>query len=131
MIPRDIENSIVQKFFKGKVIIIIGPRQVGKTTLVKEMMKKTKKSFLWLNGDESDVRELISGANSERLKAIIGRNEIIVIDEAQRISNIGITLKLVVDNIPGIQMIVTGSSALELANKIKEERVHLVSALKT
>jgi hypothetical protein len=100
---------------------LFGPRQVGKTTLVKQLTSFSKKeNILWLNGDEADIRQLLQNTTSTRLKTLVGNHSIVVIDEAQRIPDIGLSLKLMVDNIPEIQIIATGSSALELAGQIKE-----------
>ena len=120
MIHRQIKGKIKQHLFKKKAIIIIGPRQSGKTTLLKELCKEVNKSYIWLDGDEPDDRKELTDANSVFLKSLIGDNKIVVIDEAQRIKNIGLTLKLITDKIPDVQLIVSGSSALELANKINE-----------
>ncbi len=120
MIQRQIKNTILQQLFRNKAIIIIGPRQSGKTTLIKEICSEINKAYIWLDGDEPDIRAQLTNANSGFLKSIIGNNEIVVIDEAQRIKNIGLTLKLITDKIPGVQLIVSGSSALELSNKINE-----------
>jgi len=120
IIKRKTENLVLDNLFKGKVILIFGARQVGKTTLVKNLLKKTEHPYLWLNGDEADVRIIFKDATSSKLRSLIGKNKIVVIDEAQRIENIGICLKLLVDNFPDLQVIATGSSSFELANKIKE-----------
>jgi predicted AAA+ superfamily ATPase len=120
MIDRIIEKQIADKFFKGKAILIFGPRQVGKTTLVKKIVSAQNQPFKWFSGDEADVRSLLSNTTSTKLKALFGNNKIVVIDEAQRIENIGITIKLVTDQMPDIQLVATGSSAFELANKINE-----------
>ena len=122
MIPRLIENQLEQAIFKGKVIHIPGARQVGKTTLLKQFVATHNFKTLWLNGDEPDVRQLFDKATSSGLKSLIGDYEMIVIDEAQRIINIGLTLKILVDNFPERQVIATGSSAFELANSISESR---------
>ncbi len=120
MITRTLENIIRKRIGKGKIIIVLGPRQVGKTTLVKEILAKYKVPALYLNGDEPDVKEVLYRKTSSELRALLGKNELVVIDEAQRIEDIGITLKLMVDNFPEIQVIATGSSSLELANVTKE-----------
>ncbi|HNW97632.1 MAG TPA: ATP-binding protein [Bacteroidales bacterium] len=118
-IQRTIESIILKKLNKKKAILIFGARQVGKTTLIENLFKE-KKNVLFLDGDESDNRELLSNTTSTRLRSIIGKNTIVCIDEAQRIENIGITLKLFIDKIKDVQLIVTGSSAFELANKLNE-----------
>jgi len=120
MILRILEKQIVANIGKGKIIHIPGPRQVGKTTLLKKIENEAALPVLWLNGDEADVRELFVNPTSTRLNGIIGKNKLIIIDEAQRIQDIGLALKLIVDNFPGIQVIASGSSAFELADRINE-----------
>jgi len=120
MIKRDIEKLVSSYLFKKKTIIIYGARQVGKTTLVESLVKDFSESTLLLNGDDSDVRTLLSDTGATKLKPIIGQNKIVVIDEAQRIPETGLVLKIIHDNYKDIQLIATGSSAFELANKIKE-----------
>jgi len=118
-IKRDIETRVKQKLFKKKAILIFGARQVGKTTFI-ETLFKNEKDILFLDGDEADNRELLSNTTSTRIKSIIGKHKIVCIDEAQRIDNIGLTIKLFTDKIKDVQVIVTGSSAFELANKLNE-----------
>ena len=120
MIKRAIYQQIIKNLFKGKAIIITGPRQVGKTTLLQAIMKESERKVLYLNCDEPDIRPMLENASSTSLKALVGDNALILIDEAQRVKNIGLTLKLLVDNFKEIQIIATGSSALELANEINE-----------
>ncbi|MBC6109647.1 ATP-binding protein [Pedobacter fastidiosus] len=120
MIERDLNSVIKSKFFKGKAVIITGARQVGKTTLLKQLVKETGLPSVFLNCDEAEVRNVLENTSVERLKSIIGNNKIIFIDEAQRVNGIGITLKIIVDNFADIQLLVTGSSSLELATGIKE-----------
>ena len=88
--------------------------------MITEIIKDQELPVLYLNGDEADVREILSNTTSTRLKTIIGTHKLIFIDEAQRIENIGITLKLIIDQIKDIQVIATGSSSLELRNIINE-----------
>jgi hypothetical protein len=120
MIKRTISTSIKSEMFGGKVIIITGPRQVGKTTLAKEISEESNVRSKWFNADEPDVRSRLTDPTSTQLKQMYGDAELVIIDEAQRIRNIGITLKLSVENMPRIQVIATGSSALELAGGINE-----------
>ncbi len=120
IINRIIENKIKDSLFKKKAIIIFGPRQVGKTTLVENILKTINEPILRFNGDESDIRELLSNTTSSMLKTLTAGKRIIYIDEAQRIENIGITIKLFVDTMPEKQIIATGSSSFELANLINE-----------
>lgn len=118
-IIRKMSDLIAEKMFLGKAIIIIGARQVGKTTLLKESLKGAE-GVLWLNGDELETRTLMENITVERYRSMLGGNRILVIDEAQRISDIGLKCKLVTDNFPDVQLIVTGSSSLDLANKVNE-----------
>lgn len=103
----------------GKAVILIGARQVGKTTLLKDCFKE-KDNVLWMNGDEMETRDLMTNITVERYRSMLGQNDVIVIDEAQRIENIGLKCKLLTDNFPDVQLIVTGSSSLDLANKVNE-----------
>jgi len=120
MIKRQLANLIRKRMNDNKAIIILGPRQSGKTTLVKNLAEDSGKKFLWLNGDETDIRQQLENPTSTRIKNIIGKNKMLVIDEAQRIENIGLCIKLITDNIPEVKVIATGSSSFELANKINE-----------
>ncbi len=120
MIGRSIEKNIRHRMLDGKAIIIMGARQVGKTTLIRQILEGSDESAFWFNGDEADTRNLFENISATRLKNLIGNHQIIVIDEAQRIADIGIKLKLITDQIPSVQLIATGSSSFELANKINE-----------
>ncbi len=119
MIQRKLSKIIESDLFKGKAIIIFGARQTGKTTLLKAILSNYDK-VLWLNGDESDAQAIFEQPTSTRLKHLFAKKRIVIIDEAQRIENIGIKLKLITDHIPEIQVIATGSSSFELANKVNE-----------
>ena len=119
MITRNIEKRIRKQLFGGRAIVIMGARRVGKTTLLRQLLE-SEDNVLWMSGDEPDVRGLFENITSTRLKAIIGTSRIVVIDEAQRISNIGIKLKLITDQMPEVQLLASGSSSFDLANKINE-----------
>ncbi len=119
MIPRILQDSLTSKLNQGKAIILLGPRQVGKTTLLHSLFGNHK-NVLWLNGDEIDVRNLFLNISAARLKTYIGNNKIVIIDEAQRIQDIGLKLKLITDQINEVQLIATGSSSFELSNKLNE-----------
>lgn len=119
MITRLLENRIKQKLGRGKAILIMGARQVGKTTLLHNLFEE-ERQVLWLNGDETDVQALFENISATRLKAIFGNKTYVIIDEAQRIPNIGLRLKLITDQIPDVQLIATGSSSFDLANKVNE-----------
>ena len=119
MILRELEQVIRRKLGGGKAIILLGARQTGKTTLLKSLFPESE-PVLWLNGDELDVQRLFENISADRLKAIVAGKTAIIIDEAQRIADIGLRLKLITDRIPEIQLIATGSSAFELANQVNE-----------
>ena len=120
MISRQLIAKIKARLSDPKVIIILGPRQVGKTTLIRQLTQGVEESVLWWSGDETDIRNLLTNTTSTQLRSFIGKNQLLVIDEAQRIENIGICLKLITDHIPEVKVIASGSSAFELANKINE-----------
>lgn len=120
MIQRLVQEDIEKRLFKGKAILIFGPRQSGKSTMVNQLIKDLGQNFLYLNGDEADVREILTNTTSTKLKALTGENKIVFIDEAQRITNIGLTLKLFTDQLKEIQVIATGSSAFELSSQVNE-----------
>lgn len=119
MIERSLDKLIAEKLFKGKAIVLIGARQVGKTTLLKNLVKGMD-SLIWLNGDDIEVRTLLQNVSTMKLKSLLGKNKTLIIDEAQRIENIGLKMKLVTDNFVDVQLILTGSSSFDLANKINE-----------
>ena len=120
MIQREIQTVIEQKLFKGKAIILTGPRQVGKTTLLQQIASSVDTHVLTLNCDEPEPRSLLTNTNVQKLRTIIGKHKLVMIDEAQRVKNIGLTLKLAIDAFPDVQLLVTGSSSLDLANEINE-----------
>ncbi|NLD99921.1 MAG: ATP-binding protein [Fibrobacter sp.] len=119
MVNRKIVNTIQNVLFKNKAIIIYGPRQTGKTTLCKILVEQSGKSVSWLCGDDADVRDMFSKSSVASLKKITG-SDILVIDEAQRIENIGLSVKLLIDNFPELQVIITGSSSLDIAGRLSE-----------
>jgi len=119
MIERILEKTIKNRLNKGKAIVLLGARQVGKTTLLKTIFGNLP-DVLWLNGDELDVQALFETISATRLKVILGNKKIIIIDEAQRIKDIGLRMKLITDQIPDVQLVITGSSAFELANQVNE-----------
>lgn len=120
MIERKLDKIIENQLFKNKAIVLVGSRQVGKTTLLRKMVKESTRRVLSLNCDEPEVQSALTATNVARLRAIIGNNELVVIDEAQKVDNIGLTLKLIVDNFDGVQVVATGSSAFELRNRLNE-----------
>lgn len=120
MISREIIQNIHSKLDDNKAIILMGPRQVGKTTLLKYLEKEMNIPSIWWNGDEPDIRRILTESTSTQLKGLIGEAKLLFIDEAQRIENIGLILKLIVDSIPELKVIATGSSSFDLSNKINE-----------
>lgn len=121
MIKRAILDLILKRLYQEKAIIITGSRQVGKTTLLRQLMEDfDPQSVLFLNCDEPDIRISLENVTSTELKALCGNRKLILIDEAQRVDNIGLTLKLMTDNLKGVQIIATGSSAFDLRNRLNE-----------
>lgn len=120
MINRELEKIVLDMLYQGKAIIILGPRQVGKSTLLNMLQKKLSKKVLLLNCDNNDTKKQLTDPGINDLKRLTGDNELILIDEAQRVMNIGLTLKLITDQLPEKQLIVTGSSSLELSNVVNE-----------
>lgn len=120
-IQRQLQSIVTDSIFKGKIVIIYGARQVGKTTLVRKIAKETGQSFGYLNCDEMDVLSQLQQADtSDALRQLMGNTKLVIIDEAQRVQNIGLKLKLLADTYPDIQLLVTGSSAFDLANEVTE-----------
>ncbi len=120
MIERNQLQFAKDQLFKGKAFIIYGPRQAGKTTFSEQLLNIIAKKTLRLNGDDADTRELLSRPNATMLGRIIGDNEIVFLDEAQRIQEVGILIKIIVDQFKQVQIIATGSSSFELAGNINE-----------
>ena len=120
MIQRSLQNNIAAKLKDHKAIILLGPRQTGKSTIIRLMQDQLAQPIAWWNGDETDIRSLLEKPTSTQLKSLIGNHKTLIIDEAQRIENIGLCIKLITDNIKTVKVIATGSSAFELANKINE-----------
>lgn len=118
--PRLLASKIEKRLFDGKIIIIYGARRVGKTTLVKQFLEEHPSDSRYLNCDEPDVRFSLTGKTSTELINYLGNAKLVVIDEAQRVRDIGLTLKLLADNTKDVQIIATGSSSFDLSNKIKE-----------
>lgn len=121
MIKRTLQKVLEQYMGKGKAILLIGARQVGKSTLFR-MLTETimEDTLLWLNCDLQNVRDTLINPTLTTLQLLFGNKNVVVIDEAQRVTNVGMTLKLIVDNFPHVQLLVTGSSALDLHNRLNE-----------
>ena len=119
MINRFLEQRIRDKLFKGKAILLSGPRQTGKTTLLNSIFK-SEPGVRWMNGDDPETRLLLEDVTAIKWKRILGDSTVLVLDEAQRIGNVGLKLKLITDQMPEIQVVASGSSAFELANQVNE-----------
>lgn len=121
-IQRFLLSTLPENTQPGKVTILYGPRQVGKTTLVMDFLAlpTTTRMQRFINADEMVYREALSSQNRQRLGELLGNNRLLVIDEAQRVPDIGLNLKILVDNFPDVSIIATGSASFELANRISE-----------
>lgn len=119
MIVRFQKRKIEEMLGKDKAIMIMGARQVGKSTLLSEMFGG-QKEVMWMNGDDADVQQLFSNMTSTRIRALLSGCRYLVIDEAQRIPDIGLRLKLITDQVPEVQVVATGSSSFELAARVGE-----------
>ena len=120
MIHRDVFDSIKKNLNKNKAILVLGPRQTGKTTLLKQLKKEINGKVLSFNGDNSDVQEIFEKVNLNEIKMMLGKHKYVFFDEAQRIKNIGLVVKLIVDNISDVQVIVTGSSSIGITDDVNE-----------
>lgn len=121
MITRTIKDDIQRSLETvDKIILIFGARQVGKTTLIQEIIKTTDFNSLEINADEAKYIDVFSSRDLRKMMEVVGRHNLLFIDEAQNISNIGINLKILHDNQPNLKIIATGSSSFDLANKIIE-----------
>lgn len=118
MYSRYIIDKIKKRIGSGKAIILMGPRQVGKTTLIETILNKS--DYLLLNGDDPKTKTILTQPNTEEIRSIIGKNKIVFIDEAQRIEGIGLTMKIITDRFKDVQLFASGSSSFDLSNKINE-----------
>jgi uncharacterized protein len=118
-LARDLKQIIINKLHKGKAIILIGARQIGKTTLLHEIISEYKDT-LFIDSDDALVRQMLDRPTTEEIKSIIGNHKIVFIDEVQRISNIGLTAKIIVDQLKDVQLILSGSSAFDIKNNVNE-----------
>jgi predicted AAA+ superfamily ATPase len=118
MYPRYIREIITGKIGSGKAIIVTGPRQVGKTTLIESILDSNK--YLLLDGDDPKTRTLLTEPNTEQIKSILGDYKFVFIDEAQRIEGIGLTMKIITDRLKNVQLFANGSSSFDLTSKINE-----------
>ena len=119
-IPRKQLTRLKQLVAPNKVAVIYGPRRCGKTTLLKKYLETVKRKYLFVSGEDIIVQNYLGSQSIEKIKDFIGRRRLLVIDEAQKIPAIGANLKLVVDHLPGVSVIATGSSAFDLAREVGE-----------
>lgn len=119
-IQRTIFARLKNQLYRGKVIILYGARRTGKTTLIKELISQHPEHSAYINCELQEYKETLSNTNSALLRQFIGNKKLIVFDEAQHITEIGLILKVLVDNFPDVQFIATGSSSFELSGKVSE-----------
>ena len=120
-IDRTIFNKALSSLQEQDFIVVIyGPRQAGKTTLLKSLQESLKREVLMLNGDTARVQQVLSSRDIVAIRTYLGTNKFVFIDEAQRIQDIGINLKIIKDQMPDLKIVATGSSSFELASKINE-----------
>jgi uncharacterized protein len=122
-ITRSLEDSIKKYLLPNKVLVILGARRVGKTELIKRILKDVVEKSLVLNGEDLDVHLLLENRSVRNYKQFLGETKLLIIDEAQAIPDIGMKLKLMIDSIDGLKIIATGSSVFDLENKLGEPLV--------
>jgi len=118
MIKRTIEERIESKIGRGKAIMVIGPRQVGKTTMIRKFL--SDKDYKFFDGDDPVIRETLNTPNTEEIRVLLGNKKVVFIDEAQRINNIGLTMKIIIDQFKDVQLWISGSSSFSLFNELNE-----------
>lgn len=118
MIHRTIEERIQSKIGRGKAIMVTGPRQVGKTTLIRKLLDG--EDYKFLDGDDPIVRQVLDTPNTEEIRLLLGNKKVVFIDEAQRINNIGLTMKIIIDQFKDVQLWISGSSSFSLFNELNE-----------
>lgn len=120
MIARLIESKIRKALDRKKIVTVLGPRQAGKSTLAGVVAKAEADRILELNGDDSDVRTMFEDTDETRIRTLIGNHDFLLVDEAQKIINVGNMLKIIADRIPDMKVIATGSSSFKLAKAVNE-----------
>lgn len=114
LLKRAIEDEVLKYLRPNKIVVLLGPRRVGKTVLIQQILNRISEPYLLLHGEDQDVRRQLEYRSTQRYKNIIGGKSLLIIDEAQKIPEIGNVLKLMVDTIAGIKILATGSSAFDL-----------------
>lgn len=122
-IRRFIQEQVENRLHPGKVVVLLGPRQIGKTTLLKDLLAKEPAPFLFVSGEDRATQNWLGSQSIETLRQTIGRHQLLVIDEAQHVPNIGLNLKLIVDHLPHLRVMATGSSSFDLSNQTGEPLV--------
>lgn len=120
MITRKVESVILESLVPGKVVILLGARRTGKTVLLKKIVSMISEPSIFFNGEDFEVQRLLENRSVANYEKILGTTKLLVIDEAQKVPEIGKILKLMIDSIPGLRIIVTGSSAFDLTGKLGE-----------
>jgi len=122
LIERQVYSLLEKKLQENKVVLLYGPRRVGKTTLLEELSKnlEDKEKIKFVNGETLIIQNELSSQSIEKLKSFVGENSLLIVDEAQKIPNIGLNLKLIIDHIPNIKIIASGSASFSLAQKVGE-----------
>ena len=119
LLKRKLQEIIENRMFKGKAIVLVGARQVGKSTLFRQILS-SHDDVLTLNCDDPETRNLLEGANFSEVQRLVGSHRIVMVDEAQRLRGAGLTMKLITDNIPDVQLLITGSSSFLLQGALNE-----------
>lgn len=120
LIKRVIQDQVLKSLVPNKVIVLLGPRRVGKTVLVNQLIKQIKEPHILLSGEDFTTLSLLERRSIENYKNILGNTKLLLIDEAQKIPDIGNKLKLMIDHIDGLKILITGSSALDIGNNVGE-----------
>jgi uncharacterized protein len=120
-LERAITSKLLNKLIANKVLVLLGARRVGKTILIQELLNRhIKEPYLMLNGEDMATMAILAQRTVENYQRLIGTKKLLIIDEAQKIPEIGLALKLMVDSIAGLKIIATGSSVFDLSNKLGE-----------
>lgn len=122
-IQRIIQPQVENRLVPGKVVLLLGPRQVGKTTMLKDILAKEPAPFLFVSGEDRATQAWLGSQSIETLRQNIGKHQLLVVDEAQHVPHIGLNLKLVVDHLPHMRVLATGSSSFDLSNQTGEPLV--------
>jgi hypothetical protein len=120
LIKRQIEDRVVEHLQPNKVVVLLGPRRVGKTILIKQILQRVSEPYLLLHGEDQDVKTALAYRSTQRYKNLLGDKQLLIIDEAQKVPDIGLILKLMVDTIEGLKILATGSSAFDLEKFVGE-----------